>query len=852
MAEKVTQTVEIVGDSRKGVKAYDDLATSAKGAERAVGESADALKGMTRELRSTREGLREVRESQRDAKNAVDAHKDAVELYGASSTQARQATENLRRSVEKSRVETKKTADRVKEMRDRLEQAKRSTDVSETAIRKYERQLKNAERSAKGAAEGQRRLEVSLERASRAMDKATRATAKAGREQAKLKGRLGANLKSLGAGIGKFNGYAAAAAAAAAAVVGTAAAVGRLTNSVAENGDRVAKAAVKYGVGVDEIQRLEFSAERSGASTKNLGVALANLNKDFTNASAGRGRKEFLDALNDIGLSIGDLAGKNAEERLGAIGDALQDVVDPAKRSAAAMGLLGTKAGRELTPLLLQGTKGIRELGDRAEETGRVMSNEAAAAAEAYVDAQTDLKSALQGTGNILAGEIIPLVTDAANGTTEWLIANKEYIRSGFNDALEFGADLWERIENRIALVIPALEAVEAMYVRVTEAFAPLTDLLGEGIDLLGELATSAAGTETPFEAMGAAVALVLKPLEAMVELAALAAEGIADLTGATDRYIAKYGDRLIEEPEDFSNELAGDLRVIPTGSAPQAVSLNPQGARSSTPRRRRGGSRRSVADGSGARGISDDAGIGASADLAIESEKRLTDQMEQEAERRKELLEEETKLREEQAERQAEIAEALAAKEKIATEQRERFVSSLADTTAGALATVVKASIASAEGEEHAMARRVKAFATGIRDQMIVTAAKEGVLALVSAATYDYPGAAQHGAAAGAATAAAIVAGTVAGAISIPESSGGGGGGAGAGTAASAGGGASASIGESQAPVSVGRDERRATVASNSSAPTVVITGNTFVGADEATADRLREMIQQSLRRAA
>lgn len=74
---------------------------------------------------------------------------------------------------------------------------------------------------------------------------------------------------------------------------------------------------------------------------------------------------------------------------------------------------------------------------------------------------------------------------------------------------------------------------------------------------------------------------------------------------------------------------------------------------------------------------------------------------------------------------------------------------------------TVVDAMTAEAEGSKYAVAISLEAWLKGVRNQMIVTALKETALGVASAASYNYPAAAQHFAAAGLAGAAAAAAGT-------------------------------------------------------------------------------------------
>lgn len=104
-------------------------------------------------------------------------------------------------------------------------------------------------------------------------------------------------------------------------------------------------------------------------------------------------------------------------------------------------------------------------------------------------------------------------------------------------------------------------------------------------------------------------------------------------------------------------------------------------------------------------------------------------------------------------------MLQAQAAENKALLQKRaayERYGGAVGDV----MGQVTVALVESANGAEYAAAKALAGIATGIRNQMILTALKEFALAVASAASFNYPGAAQHATAGGMATAAAVVAG--------------------------------------------------------------------------------------------
>lgn len=104
---------------------------------------------------------------------------------------------------------------------------------------------------------------------------------------------------------------------------------------------------------------------------------------------------------------------------------------------------------------------------------------------------------------------------------------------------------------------------------------------------------------------------------------------------------------------------------------------------------------------------------------------------------------------------------------------QREATIMRVGETTSDVLSATAATALEAAGTEEKAAARAIAAQMKSMRNQMIATAVKESVLAIASAASYNFPAAAAHGVAAGEAAAAAVVIGSlgaIAGAAAGPD----------------------------------------------------------------------------------
>jgi hypothetical protein len=181
-------------------------------------------------------------------------------------------------------------------------------------------------------------------------------------------GGIGEGLSSIGTSVaGLVNPFTVGLAAVAAFGAGATA----LASSLLELDDRVEKlgnAADKLGVSFGFIQVIEEAAARSGVSFEQVNAATTRLLK--TLAGADEESKAATQALDRLGLSLGDLESLSPEDQFRAIGDALTGIEDPAKRVAAATALFG-RAGAELLPFFNNLDKAATDI----ERFGRALDN---------------------------------------------------------------------------------------------------------------------------------------------------------------------------------------------------------------------------------------------------------------------------------------------------------------------------------------------------------------------------------------------------------------------------------------------------------------------------------------------
>jgi hypothetical protein len=252
-----------------------------------------------------------------------------------------------------------------------------------------------------------------------------------------------------------------------------------LTTSAMESIDVTAKLADRVGATTENLVGLQHAAGLAGVENESLDKALTKVGVNLANAAQGSGPAK--DALDQLGLSAQQLAGKDRVEAFGLIADKLNAVQNPAQRSALAVELFG-KAGAELAPLLAVGSEGIAQAVAEADKLGISFSRVDAAQVEAANDAMTRAGEALQGVGTKLAIGLAPFIEAAANKFTELAT---EGIDTGtlIDSAMEFTASAIGVVADVVHTVGLGFLAAKPVVTVAALGFVTAIDLVGKAIE---------------------------------------------------------------------------------------------------------------------------------------------------------------------------------------------------------------------------------------------------------------------------------------------------------------------------------------------------------------------------------
>jgi hypothetical protein len=233
-------------------------------------------------------------------------------------------------------------------------------------------------------------------------------------------------LGKLKKGLFSIQGVALAAGGALATAVGT----------MAKEGGHLDDTSKALGQNVETMQALGYAAKFSGVDMQEMAQSLAFLGRNAFQAT--QGSQAQVDAFNALGISVKDASGhlKDSHDLFLEVADGLAKIPDAGQRTALSMSLMG-RAGRQMLPVLSQGSAEIRRLEERAKTLGVVMSSDTVASADALGDSVDDLQFALKGMRNAIAEPLLKPIREVVESITEWFRANRELLKAEITPWLE-------------------------------------------------------------------------------------------------------------------------------------------------------------------------------------------------------------------------------------------------------------------------------------------------------------------------------------------------------------------------------------------------------------------------------
>jgi len=308
--------------------------------------------------------------------------------------------------------------------------------------------------------------------------------------------------------------------------------VGDETARLADIADNIQRT----GLGVEQYQRLAHVAKLGGTSIDTLSKSALKLTLNLREIEGGGGGKAAR-ALDEIGLAASDLAGLDTTEQLAVLADALGGVANQSTRGALAIEILG-KQGRELLPVLNQGSAAVREMGD---SVGKIFTAEELAKAEAYQDSLDHMSKRADDLKGTLAVALAPAFTEMADAIT---------------DASEGGESLIPVLAKLTTNVVNGFKPVIA----VVSFFAGQLEMVGRVAGTVGEYFQDAAdgasqlGDELSDTWVGSAAGWISDTASSLSDMAG---DGIDRLSESIEEHVP-YAAELRDVWHDIAGEITG------------------------------------------------------------------------------------------------------------------------------------------------------------------------------------------------------------------------------------------------------------------------------------------------------
>ncbi|WP_186650085.1 phage tail tape measure protein [Fluviispira vulneris] len=215
------------------------------------------------------------------------------------------------------------------------------------------------------------------------------------------------------------------------AIVAAGSAVGYLAFSTAKYAEEVHKNAEIIGMATDEYQRLAYAAKISGINQQEMASSLGSLFQTLKDSKDGK-LSETQEQFKKLGIALKDSHGQSRKvsDILSDVSDRFAKIESPIKRAALASALFGD-SGRKMLPFLREGSAHLRALGDEAQRSGNVLSDNQIKRLTEMNENFRRLTSMLNGLKLSIGMVLLPFMNKLILRITDWYEKNEALIRQG-------------------------------------------------------------------------------------------------------------------------------------------------------------------------------------------------------------------------------------------------------------------------------------------------------------------------------------------------------------------------------------------------------------------------------------
>lgn len=272
-------------------------------------------------------------------------------------------------------------------------------------------------------------------------------------------------------------------AAVAAAIVKVEKAMISMTKESAAFADNIITLSMQTGQSTQQLQEFAYASELIDVSVDTLQGSLTKLTNNMQDAMNGTGNaKASFDKLGVSVINAVDGSMRSANDVFYETIDALGQVKNETERDAMSMDIFGRSA-QDLNPLIIQGSKTLKEYADEAHNVGYVLDDEALSALGAVDDAYQRLQKTQEGVKNQLSAEFAPYLEEFYGDVTTMVKDGGKALKdSGIVDSfgmlLETVGDILNPMSDLSNNRVPALTKALQPLAKVMALMADAAELL--------------------------------------------------------------------------------------------------------------------------------------------------------------------------------------------------------------------------------------------------------------------------------------------------------------------------------------------------------------------------------------
>lgn len=243
-------------------------------------------------------------------------------------------------------------------------------------------------------------------------------------------------------------------------------ALAQFVNSGVEAVDAMGKMAQSAGATVAEFSKIAYAARAAGVENEELGSAFEKLAKKMNEAALGGTEQAAL--FNALGVEVKDASGtmRTSSDVFEDLVDVFSRMEDGVAKTALAQEVFG-KSGADLIPVLNAGKQGLADMADEAERFGLVVTDESAAAADAFGDAIGRVGERVNGLAQKVAVDLAPIMTELLDSFTkgESAAAAFDVVAKSLVDTIKFlasgAAVAWGALKGLGVAIAGVIEATQ-------------------------------------------------------------------------------------------------------------------------------------------------------------------------------------------------------------------------------------------------------------------------------------------------------------------------------------------------------------------------------------------------------